>query len=166
MKPYGRTVVDTNVFSYLMEETPLGESYRALLIGCIPCIACVTPEESYYGAAKKKWGEKRRGELEAHIADCVLLPTNLDVARVSGRIRAERDRKGRPISRPDAWIAATALWHRLPLVSHDGDVLGIDGLWVVTLRDCRVEEPRASYGASSRQNCEFVDSYDTRFLAA
>jgi len=39
---------------------------------------------------------------------------------------------GRPIGWPDAWIAATALWHRIPLVSHDGDFEGIAGLELIT----------------------------------
>jgi predicted nucleic acid-binding protein len=132
MKPQGRVIVDTNVFSYMLAGNPLGLQYAALLLGCELCVSFVTPEESYYGANRKGWGERRRQELETYIARHLLLPTNLEIARISGRIRAQRVRCGRPLSLPDSWIAATALWYEVPAVSHDADLLGIDGLLLAT----------------------------------
>jgi hypothetical protein len=48
-------------------------------------------------------------------------------------LRAQRERIGRPIGLADAWIAATALWYDVPLVTHDRDMEGIPGLQVLTL---------------------------------
>ena len=155
MQSHGRTVVDTNVVSYIMQRSPLGLLYEALIAESPACISVVTLEERYYGAEKAKWGTRRRGELEAFISDYLLLPTNVEMAQISGRIRAERARKGRPLSRPDAWIAATALWHGLPVVSHDGDFEDIVGLQVVSLRELRVEEPRAVYGGGWHEGREY-----------
>jgi tRNA(fMet)-specific endonuclease VapC len=48
-------------------------------------------------------------------------------------VRAECDRKGRPIGFADAWIAATALNLNIPLVSHNAkDYEAIDALMVIT----------------------------------
>jgi len=70
---------------------------------------------------------------------------SVDIARLSGRIRAQRTRIGRPIERADAWIAATALDLGLPLFTHDHEFYGIDGLRVVTLLDRHpVDVPRTS----------------------
>lgn len=42
-------------------------------------------------------------------------------------------RNGRPIETADAWIAATALSHGIPLVTHNpSHYLGVDGLTVIS----------------------------------
>ena len=49
------------------------------------------------------------------------------------RIVAERERKGRPISFNDAWIAACAVKHGVPLVTHNPkDFEQISGLNIVS----------------------------------
>lgn len=95
----------------------------------------MTPEELYFGAEKRKWGSRKRRALDAFIAEYALLPPDLDVARVSARLRAERERAGRALDTPDAWIAATAFHYGLPLFTHDGDFEGIEGLRIVTALD-------------------------------
>jgi len=127
----GRIIADTNVVSYLMKGTDLGQRYKRHLAGKIVGIVFVTVAEMHYGAEKNGWGEKRRLQLEEHLKNFVVLPYNNEIAKVYARVAVERDRVGRPISWPDAWIAATALWHRIPLVSHDGDFVGITGLELV-----------------------------------
>jgi hypothetical protein len=42
---------------------------------------------------------------------------------------------------PDAWVAATALVHRLPLISHDADFFGVDGLQLITELSQVMEPP-------------------------
>ena len=127
----GKIIADTNVVSYLMKGTDLGQRYKRHLAGKIVGIVFVTVAEMHYGAEKNGWGTKRRLQLEEHLKNFVVLPYNNEIAKVYARVAVERDRVGRPISWPDAWIAATALWHRIPLVSHDGDFFGITGLELV-----------------------------------
>jgi predicted nucleic acid-binding protein len=141
----GQVVVDTNVVSYRMQESPMGERCRSILAAMHTCLTVVTLEELLFGAERAGWGKQRRERLDALIADHELLPATEETARVSARIRAERERQGRPISRPDAWIAATALCNGLPLVSHDRDVRGISGLRVYTLSDFGVEGSKAPF---------------------
>ncbi len=128
----GKVIADTNVVSYLMKGAPLGQSYKRHLAGKVVGIVFVTVAELYYGAERNNWGEKRRKQLEEHLKNFVVLPYNNEIARVYARVVIECERNGRSISFPDAWIAATALWHNLPLVTHDLDFLGISGLQVIT----------------------------------
>ena len=114
-----------------MKGTDLGQRYKRHLAGKIVGIVFVTVAEMHYGAEKNSWGEKRRLQLEEHLKNFVVLPYNNEIAKVYARVVVERERAGRSISWPDAWIAATARWHRLPLVSHDGDFVGITGLDLV-----------------------------------
>lgn len=111
-----------------MKGTDLGQRYKRHLAGKIVGIVFVTVGEMHYGAEKNGWGEKRRLQLEEHLKNFVVLPYNNEIAKVYARIVVERERIGRPIDWPDAWIAATALWHHIPLVSHDGDFADIIGL--------------------------------------
>ena len=57
-------IVDTNVVSYLMRRDSLAEQYRRHVEGRLAGIAFITVGELYYGAEKKRWGERRRRELE------------------------------------------------------------------------------------------------------
>jgi predicted nucleic acid-binding protein len=127
----GRIIADTNVVSYLMKGTELGQRYKRHLAGKIVGIVFVTVAEMHYGAEKNGWGEKRRLQLEEHLKNFVVLPYNNEIAKVYARIVVARERVGRRIDWPDAWIAATALWHRIPLVSHDGDFEDIAGLELI-----------------------------------
>ena len=55
------------------------------------------------------------------------------LCRQWAQVRVERQSAGRAISPQDAWIAATALRHDLPLVTHNiKDFLGISNLRLIT----------------------------------
>ena len=60
----------------------------------------------------------------------VLLDTNVVSYLFKGALRAQQQAAGRTMAPQDAWIAATALRHQLPLVTHNPsdfqDITGID----------------------------------------
>jgi predicted nucleic acid-binding protein len=95
----------------------------------------LTPEELYFGAEKRRWGGRKRRALDKFIAQRVVLPADLEIAKISARLRAERERVGRALDRGDAWIAATALGYGLPLFTPDRDFEGIEDLHLVTAPD-------------------------------
>lgn len=59
------------------------------------------------------------------------LPVDDAVARAWARLRIELRDSGRKMKVNDAWIAATALAHALPLVSQDSDYDVVPGLTVI-----------------------------------
>jgi predicted nucleic acid-binding protein len=77
----GRVMADTNVVSYLMKGTELGQRFKPYLAGKIVGIAFVTVAEMHYGAERANWGDKRRRDLEEHLKNFVVLPYNNDIAK-------------------------------------------------------------------------------------
>jgi tRNA(fMet)-specific endonuclease VapC len=120
-----RIIADTNIVSYVMKGSDLGRRYSLHLANKIVGISFVTVAEMYYGAERASWGEPRRQKLEEHLRNFVVLPYSNEIAKVYAEITVERERGGRTLSWPDAWIAATAIWHDIPLITHDGDFDGI-----------------------------------------
>ena len=126
-------MIDTDIVSYVMKGHSLGRVYRKHLQGRLVSISFMTVGELYFGAEKGQWGEQRREQLETTLRNFVVIPYNHEIARCYGRVIAERERQGRRISCADAWIAACALCHRLPLVTHNPKHFeGIPALKVVT----------------------------------
>ncbi|MBV9786669.1 MAG: PIN domain-containing protein [Chloroflexi bacterium] len=83
--------------------------------------------------AVRNWGQQRVYQLETHLRSYVVVPFDSAVCRVWGNLRAVCQRAGQPISVQDAWIAATALHHQLPLVTHNpGDFQSVEGLTIIT----------------------------------
>jgi len=126
-------VLDTNVVSYLMKGGPLAEAYAPYGQGKLLAISFITVGELYYGAEHANWGEARRKSLETILRNYLVIPYDHEIARCYGRIVAERRRNGKPITLNDAWIAACALRHAVPLVTHNADdFIGITSLEVLS----------------------------------
>ena len=65
----------------------------------------------------------------------MIIPVDIEVCRIWGNLRAERQATGKAISPQDAWIAATAIRHNLPLVTNNAkDFQNIIKLQVITIQ--------------------------------
>ena len=127
-------VADTDVISYLFKKHPLAQGYADLLVGHPVMISFMTLAEIEYGMESDGWGASRREAMRSYIAGR-FSPVYPDIAvvRTWARIVAGCERKGRSISHSDAWIAATALWLGVPLVTHNAaDYAAVDRLTVLT----------------------------------
>lgn len=109
-------LVDTTVVSYLLKEHSLAPAYREHLEGNLLGVSFMTIAELYCWPLQRGWGEKRFAELKAHLARYVVLAHD---DALSWQWAQLVSRKGRPMSFPDAWIAATALRYSVPLVTHN-----------------------------------------------
>lgn len=126
-------LLDTNVVSYLMRGGPLAEAYGKHVEGRLPAISFITVGEMYYGAENANWGVEKRQNLERALRNFVVVPYDIEIARTYARIAVQRRRVGHPISLHDAWIAACAVRHGLPLLTHNAqDFRHIRDLQVVT----------------------------------
>ena len=81
----------------------------------------------------KNWGTQRRELMSRFLSRFKPLFPDIDTANQWARIKSGCEKKGRPISFPDAWIAASALQLNIPLVTHNAsDYEEIDGLTILT----------------------------------
>lgn len=128
-----KIILDTNIVSYLMKGGSLAEAYVPHVQGRLLAIAFITVGEMYFGAEKANWGKKKRNELETTLRNFVVIPYDHEIARCYGRLVAERQRNRKPIALNDAWIAACATRHDVPLVTHNAKhFVGITALEVIT----------------------------------
>ena len=100
-----------------MKKYALGLRYQELLRGAELAISFMTVAELYEGAYRENWGEKRWRKLERTIGYYAVAYSTTETCRCWGEIRYRRRKQ--PISAEDAWIAATALTHKCPLVTHN-----------------------------------------------
>ena len=109
-------VLDTDVAS-LLHRRKLTDPLATRLIGREPLITFVTFGELAKWAEIRNWGEGRRGELTAWLAEIAVIPGDEAVAATWGRLSAATVRRGRPRPVNDTWIAACCLSHDLPLAT-------------------------------------------------
>ena len=129
----GQILFDANVVSYMMKGGPLAEAYAPHLKRRLRAIAFITVGELYYGADNANWDEPRRKELETTLGKFVVIPYDHEVARCYGRIMTGQRKQHRTIATNDAWIAACAVRHGFPLVTHNAkDFERISSLEVIT----------------------------------
>jgi tRNA(fMet)-specific endonuclease VapC len=127
-------LLDTNIVSFVFKHDTRAATYAPLLQGNRLAISFMTAAELFQWAFARNWGRPRFERLEQAIVNYLIIPPDLDLCRVWGKLRAERQALGQTIDAQDAWIAATALHYVLPLVTHNtSHFQGIPGLDVRTV---------------------------------
>jgi len=128
-----RVVVDTDVVSFLFKNHPIGALYEADLAGCTLLISFMTLAELDRWAIQSKWGAARREWLRLYVERFVLLPYSRRLCTMWAEVTVAAQERGRRIECADAWVAATALRHDVPLVTHNrADYLGVSGLTLIS----------------------------------
>jgi tRNA(fMet)-specific endonuclease VapC len=127
-------LIDTNVLSYMIRDTPLGKRYVQQMIGLQPAISFQSLAEMRFGSKKDNWSTARIQQLEAFLHQfAVLYPTDTTVS-LWANIRTEVFGRGHHIDAADAWIAAIALELNAPLLTHNvKDFEHVPGLKVITI---------------------------------
>ena len=124
-------VVDTSVVSYLLKGHSLAPRYWEHLKERLLCLSFMSVAELYRWPLSRNWGEPRIAALREHLRSYVVLPYDDAMSWEWARIMS---RKGQPISLADAWIAATADRHGLPLITHNPrHFQSIAGLEIITV---------------------------------
>ena len=89
--------------------------------------------EIEYGKEVKNWGAGRRDLMRRFLGRFTPLLPDTETARVWARGKGARERKGRPITFADAWIAAAAFQLNVPLATDNARHFeGIQDLTVLT----------------------------------
>ena len=81
----------------------------------------MTIAELFQWSAIRNWSERRIQKMEQELQKYLIFPFDINICRLWGQIRADCRKLGQPISPQDAWIAAKARQHSLPLVTHNPD---------------------------------------------
>jgi tRNA(fMet)-specific endonuclease VapC len=122
-------LLDTNTVSYYIADLPPQVRRRLETVGAAAtAISTVTEAELRYGVARKPGAMRRRSSVEFFLANTVIFPWDSAAARAYGQLRADQERRGRPLSVEDLMIAAHALTLGLTLVTHDRAFSLVDGL--------------------------------------
>jgi len=108
-----------------MKAHPALERYLSgLEAGCLIYMTVVVEGEVRFGIERLAEGRKRRtlsSALDKILDDLDgVLAVSRDTARAYSTLKADLWKRGRPMSENDLWIAATAIEHRLVLVTNDG----------------------------------------------
>jgi predicted nucleic acid-binding protein len=115
--PDGPLAVDTDVFSFVHWGRGRHAEFAALITGHPLAMPFPVVGELKVGAIRGGLGKRRRDELNAAIAACVVIPSDARVVEQWAQMRARlmNRLKGEGIN--DLWIAACCLVHDLPLVT-------------------------------------------------
>ena len=110
--------------------------YHRHLAGRPALVSFVTLVEVRYGAIWQSWGTARLRLLAAHLAQAEIAWPHEELAEVHVELRTWCRRTGHGLAgkehEADRWIAATAMWLGLPLVSDDKIFLDVEGLTVLS----------------------------------
>ena len=112
-------LLDTDVASYLFKNSPRAKDFRPFLEGRQPTLAFVSVAELYKWTLKRRWGQKKVDRLENSLRRYVIVPYDRDLAWAWARVVATCEDAGRPMAPSDAWIAAAALRHDMPLLTNN-----------------------------------------------
>ena len=110
-------ILDTNALSAFVDgDAGVGDVLRRQARAAIPVIVL---GEFRYGIAQSKRRSTYEAWLLSHLIHFDVLSVTDETAVAYAALRVTLKRSGRPIPANDAWIAALALQHRLPVLSRD-----------------------------------------------
>ena len=110
-------ILDTNALSAFVDgDAAVGQILRRQARAAIPVIVL---GEYRYGIAESRRRSAYEAWLNAYLPHFDILAVTGETAIAYAALRVALRRSGRPIPANDAWIAALALQHRLPVLSRD-----------------------------------------------
>ena len=119
-------ILDTNALSAFADgDAAVGEALRTQPRAAIPVIVL---GEFRYGIAQSRHRVSYEAWLEGYLVHFDILAVTDQTAVAYAELRLALKRSGRPIPANDAWIAALALHHRLPVLSRDEHFDAVPGL--------------------------------------
>jgi tRNA(fMet)-specific endonuclease VapC len=103
-------LLDTDVVSFLIKGDTRATTYAPSVQGNTLAMLFMTVAEFFQWAVVRHWRPRRLNHLEQALAAYLVVPVDIEMCRIWGTLRAERQSAGETISPQDAWIAATALY--------------------------------------------------------
>ena len=121
-------MLDTNTVSSVLKGQSNVVARLATTTPDRICLSVITEAELLYGVAKRPEARKLRVAVDELLAAIEVLAWNSASARRHATIRAELERRGRPLGALDLLIAAHAVQHDAVLVTNDRAFSAVSGL--------------------------------------
>jgi predicted nucleic acid-binding protein len=119
-------ILDTNALSAFIDGEPaVGDILRRQARVAIPMIVL---GEFRYGTSQSRHRNDYEDWLATNLAHFDVLDITEATTHAYASVRLALRRSGRPIPANDAWIAALALQHRLPVLSRDEHFDAVEAL--------------------------------------
>jgi tRNA(fMet)-specific endonuclease VapC len=126
-------VVDTDVASFLFKKDTRAALYAPRLSGHMLAISFQTLAELDLWALSAGWGASRKQQLEHYLRRYIVQDSSPALCRRWAEVLDDARRRGRPIATADAWVAATALFLNVPLVTNnESHFSSVPGLTVIS----------------------------------
>ena len=130
-------LLDTSVASLLHPKKKRSANladYEPHMRGQVLALSFQSIAELWAWAEENNWGQKKKDGMDAFLRRFLVIPYDIELAKTWARICAQCKRNGRRLESGDAWIVASAVYHKLKLLTHDRDHLnlGIPGLSVIS----------------------------------
>ena len=117
-------LLDTSVASFLHPKktsTTALSYYEPYIKGNRPALSFQSVAELWLWAEKYKWSDTSRIELDFFIQRFLIIPFEIQLAKVWAQVMNHSHLEGRRLEAGDCWIAATAVLYDIPLLTHDKD---------------------------------------------
>lgn len=126
--PPGPLLIDTDVFSYLLDHRDRHQEFAVLIEGHYVSMSFASVGEIRSGALRKGLGERRTQALETALHRHVVILPNSDVVNWWAEIMAKLHDQLKAGGVNDMWTAACALAYQLPIVTNNlSDFQAIQG---------------------------------------
>jgi tRNA(fMet)-specific endonuclease VapC len=122
-------LLDTTVASLLhpkKKDDALRAKYEPHMEGQILALSFQSVAELWSWAEENNWGAKQREGLTVFLQRFLVIPYDLDLAQAWAKVGMHCKKIGRRLESGDAWIAATAIRYKIPLLTHDRDHVGLN----------------------------------------
>ena len=121
-------LLDTSVVSFLhpgKDASSFKELYLDVLSDRHLAISFQTVAELLYWAECRNWNNRRKLHLKSFLETFDIVPYCQELAEIWASIRFASGRIGKRLDIGDCWIAASAVYLKAPLITHDKDFLNL-----------------------------------------
>ena len=119
MAEAGRIAMDANVLIYLHKDTPRGRRYARHLEGAVGVVPFPAVAEVLLNARRTRNRALTEQFWRRELALYVIVQPDLDTCALWAELTAHTRAQGRPYKDNDLRIAACAVQHDLPLMTHN-----------------------------------------------
>ena len=126
-------IVDTDVASFIFKKDTRAALYEPHLNNQFMILSFMTLAELHLWSLASNWGARRNADFEKYMRRYSIDYARPESCQIWAEIKDNGRRTGANIDTADAWVAATALYFNVPLITHNAeDFQGVRNLNIIT----------------------------------